>query len=169
MGFNLAWLAVRGLAKDEILGALGLKDTGEVDSYLESNLAGGLLADDWYVVVDRTFGLYEEKWGELLSKRARVIAVAMGEGFMVSAAREWADGRELWFVERDGSNGGDVLETSGSLPYEYSAIRDRQMALQRGASGVDYLFDVPIDLAYQLAGFRPDRTPLPRLSELRAV
>lgn len=169
MGINLAWLAVRGLAKDDVLTALGLEDTGEVDSYLESNLVGGLIANGWYVVVDRTFGIYEEKWGEQLSARARVIAVAMGEGFMVSAAREWAGGRELWFVERDGNNGADTLETSGSLPQEFIAIRERQTELQRGASGVDHLFEVPIELADQIVGFRPDRLPLPAFRELRAI
>jgi len=172
LGFNLAWVTVHGSSKGDILDVLRMTDTGKPDQYFESDLAGGQLSGGWYVILDRTFGIYDEKWWRPLSRRARVIAAAMSEGAMVSAAREWADEREIWFVEHDGNDGGDKLETFGVFPREFTAIRDKQIALQRGAKGVDHIFDIPIELAYQIAGFRPDKMPVlfgPKFTELRLI
>jgi hypothetical protein len=54
------------------------------------------------------------------------------------------------------------METSGDLPADFDAIRAR-LSQKQDAAGrkpqVDYIHDVPIELAKSLTGFRHDHFP----------
>jgi hypothetical protein len=65
-------------------------------------------------------------------------------------------------VLRDSSGGGiDHLEVKGDPPAPFSEIKDGQCSKQLSAggskAGVDYIFDIPVDLAQSLTGYRHDR------------
>jgi hypothetical protein len=173
LGFNLAWLAVQGRPKTDVLKSLQLRDTGTGDSYLESDYSGAALRGGWYVVVNRQFDLWDDPYPRAASANSRLIAAAMLEGSMMSAASEWRNGRQIWLVEYDGQNGaGGPLNTTGSMPPEYASIRTQLLAKQRNSPNVDFTFDVPIELAAAITGFRPDRMPLilgPKFTELRRL
>lgn len=78
---------------------------------------------------------------------------------MVSSAFCYADGKEVWKVTHDSDIGLTHLEERGSLPSIYPQIKQQLLAEQEtsGADeGVDYVFDVPVLLAYEVVGYRHD-------------
>jgi hypothetical protein len=79
---------------------------------------------------------------------------------MNSLATEWKDGRQLWSVSHDGSDGGDQLAVEGQLPDVFEELRHEAEAAQaesdKEGGGVDFVFDIPLDLAAELTGFRHD-------------
>ena len=158
MGFSLAWFAVQGLSPDEFLERAGFEDTGEVDEYFEEEHSGGELPGGWYVVVTNDFGLLDAGKLAQWSAGARLVAVALDEGSMNALAMEWRDGKQAWSVSHDGSEGGDTLEVEGRLPDVFEELKQEAMAVQAEAEGgmVDHVFDIPLDLAAEITGFRHD-------------
>jgi hypothetical protein len=159
MGFSLAWVAVRGLRREKVLEALGLRATGEHEELPESELVGAALPSGWYLVVADHFGILED--GELaraLSKKGETVACWVEEHVMFSMACGFEKGKERWRVSHDSSRGLEHLETSGSLPASFAPIRDEHLQKQRAheTGGVDYLFDVPVELARSLTDYRHD-------------
>ena len=77
---------------------------------------------------------------------------------MVSAVSSWRDGVLSWSVVRDCESGLLNLEETGTLPADYPSIRARAIERQEASvgQGVDYLFDVPVELAQSLVGYRHD-------------
>ena len=69
-----------------------------------------------------------------------------------SLATEWKDGRLIWSVSHDGSEGGDQLAVEGQLPDVFEELKHEADALQVA----DVVFDIPLDLAAELTGFRHD-------------
>ena len=102
--------------------------------------------------------------GEQVLKRVsagcEVVAADVEEHVMVSVAKGWNDGHELWSVTHDARRGTEHLEAFGELPAAYVSIRDRLRSEQTEAGGpdveVDYIFDVPVQLAQNLTGYRHD-------------
>jgi hypothetical protein len=169
VGFNLGWVGFERASHVDVLKVLGLRDTGRADGYFEADYSGAQVSGGWYVVIDKQFALFAGDAFARISHRARIVCVAMGEGFGMSVAYEWVNGREIWSIEHD-ANVKDDLRAEGALPAQFVAIRDRQAALQRNSHGVDYLFDVPIEVANTILPFRPDKMPAlfgPRFMELR--
>lgn len=160
MSFSLVWIAAQGVGKDEFLERAQFEDTGEVDEYFEHDHAGGELADGWYVIVSSDFGLLEPAKLRAWSAGARLVAAAVHEGTMNSLAVEWRDGKQVWSVSHDGTEGGDRLDVEGQLPEVFEELKAEAMAAQaeseKEGGGVDFAFDIPLDLAAEITGFRHD-------------
>jgi hypothetical protein len=160
MGFSLVWIAAQGIDKDAFLERVGFEDTGEVDEYFEQDHTGGDIPGGWYVLMSEDFGLLEAgklaKW----SADARLVAAAVHEGTMNSLAMEWRNGAQVWSVAHDGSDGGDRLEVEGALPDVFEELKQEAEAAQaeseKEGGGVDFAFDIPLDLAAEITGFRHD-------------
>jgi len=79
---------------------------------------------------------------------------------MNSLATEWVDGKQVWSLAHDGSEGGDSLEVEGQLPEIFEELKQEAIAAQaeseREGGCVDFVFDIPLDLAADLTGFRHD-------------
>lgn len=79
---------------------------------------------------------------------------------MLSGASGLKDGRTLWTVHHNAQRGELHLEVEGIPAPALERIREAQVAKQKAASreniGVDYLFDIPVELARELTGFRHD-------------
>ena len=79
---------------------------------------------------------------------------------MVSEATGWRDGQRVWRVTHDAQTGIKHLATDGELPAAFASIRDRLLAEQQTAggddAGVDYRFDIPVELAMSFSGYRHD-------------
>jgi hypothetical protein len=172
MGFNVSWLAIQAPKKD-VLATLKFAETTQDNNWNEEPFSGGELQAGWYLVFNNGFDLLDDRYLAAGSKVGRLIGVAMLEGSTTSAAMEWRAGRQIWSVQHDGENGADGnLEEKGTLPAEYFHIRDDLKAKQRGSKNVDYIFDVAIELAARIAGFRPDNRPLlfaPKFVKLRKL
>lgn len=84
---------------------------------------------------------------------------------MISYASLWQGGRHTWEIRHNRSYGVRHLEASGDVPPEFAGFRDIAMDKQRsqeksrsrGEWGVDYVFDVPLDTAATITGYRHDR------------
>jgi hypothetical protein len=96
-----------------------------------------------------------------LSRGAEVVACAVEEHIMVSGASGYTDGEEQWCMTHDPERGLNHLAIYGDPPKGAVAIHKRADAKQAADGGdeseVDYLFEVPVEVAAKLTGFRHDR------------
>ncbi|MDP3736109.1 MAG: hypothetical protein Q8R02_01890 [Hyphomonadaceae bacterium] len=160
MTLSLAWFAIQGLAPDEFLDRAGFEDTGEPDEYFDAEHSAGDLPGGWYVVVTAQAGLLDPARLAQWSAGGRLVAVVVHEDTATSLATEWRDGRQVWSAFHDGSAEKKQLEVEGKLPDIFDAIREDLMAVQAEAvSEGDYFdagYDIPLDLAEDITGFRHD-------------
>ena len=165
MGFSLSWLAIKGASRETSLSALGLRGTEMFEELPESPLTGVRLPTGWYMVVSnrgQCLAFMEDKTLARVSASTEVVTCFVEEHVMCSHAAEWQGGRELWSLMHTADTGGiEHLEIKGEPPPFFAAIRARLRAKQQEAGGkkaeVDYIFDIPVETAQQLTGYRHDR------------
>ncbi|HEX5104526.1 MAG TPA: hypothetical protein VFV87_11975 [Pirellulaceae bacterium] len=158
MGFSVSWLAIRGKPLDSVLDELGLRSTGEFADVPDSPIVGTLVPTGWFVVYyNRIIGDGDVK---ALSAGCEIITCDIEEHVMYSGAAYWRNCRQIWSVVHQSVQGLDHLRTVGELPLEFVAIRDKlitESRLTRGTElAADYVFDIPIELAKAITGFRHD-------------
>lgn len=89
---------------------------------------------------------------------------------MFSSAASWRQGEKQWCVEHDAQLGKRNLTPDGLLPALYTQVlqqaQEQQDAEDRGPQEVDFYFDVPLQLAYGIAGFKHDEAN-PALDDTR--
>ena len=161
MGWSISWLAIKA-PTEEALSTLGLKSTGETVETPEAPLVGTALRDGWYLVVAQgcDHALISDDFVQDISKRAEAVASSIEEHVMVSMASHWSGGSQTWSIVHDAQQAMDHFEVNGSPPASFPAVRDRLLAEQEAEGGteseVDFLFDLPLEMAEQTAGFRHD-------------
>ena len=176
MGFNMSWVFVDGINQDALYEALDLAPTGETpDQYdlgtSDVPLAGATLKSGWCavfakyaLVMDATTVTNPPRLMRLPAQSRSITCVVL-EHAMVSYASLWQGGRHIWQIRHDSSQGREHLEASGVLPPGFAGFRDTALHKQRareerrkpGEWGVDYVFDVPLDTAATITGFRHNR------------
>jgi hypothetical protein len=176
LGFNMSWIFVDGIDQDALYEALDLTPTGGTPDPHDLGtsrvpLAGATLTYGWCgvfakyaLVMDATMGTNPPRLTRLPAKSQSITCVVL-EHAMVSYASLWQDGRYAWQIRHDSSQGTEHLEAFGDLPAGFAEFRDRAMREQRaerkrrkqGEWGVDYVFDVPVDAAAKITGYRHDR------------
>jgi hypothetical protein len=159
MGFSVAWLAVPKAAKAETLKVIGLRETDMQEEMPESPLLGSDLATGWYLLWfdEVSPAALKPEFLRKISAGTELIACQVEEHVMSSTAAHWVDGTERWFVAHDSQDGLTNLEVIGTPPAILEPIRAKRMALQEGVTDVDYVFNVPVELAETFVGFRHDR------------
>jgi hypothetical protein len=163
MGFAVSWLAIKGKAPETIQGELHLHATGRRIEIPEPPFVGSSSADGWYLILAQgaEHRLISSSVMEQLSRGCEAVTCTVEEHVMFSEASGWRDGQILWSVTHTGEDGPKDGAASGSLPPSYSSIRDRLAAQQHAAGGadgeVDYLFEIPVELARSLTGYRHDQ------------
>jgi hypothetical protein len=162
MGYSQSWLAVRGKPRASVLDALGLEGTGKREEIAESPIVGADLPGGWFLVVmDRACHRFlDEQNLRRVSAGCDIVTGDVEEHVMVSAATGWDDGHKVWSVTHNAQRGTEHLDSQGELPPAYVRIRDRLRSEQQAAGGpnaeVDHIFDVPVELAQSLTGYRYD-------------
>jgi hypothetical protein len=162
MGYSQSWLAVKGKPPTAVLETLGLRGTGTREENAESPIVGAELPSGWYLVVTGRSGhrLMRDQTLQRLSAGCEVVTGDVEEHVMVSVATGWRDGQRVWTVTHDAQRDMEHLQTEGDLPAAFASIRDRLRSEQQKAGGrkadVDYIFDVPVELAQTLTGYRHD-------------
>lgn len=162
MGYSQSWLAVRGKPPAVVLETLGLRGTGTREEIAESPIVGAELPTGWYLVVAGRSGhrLMRDQTLQRLSAGCEVVTGDVEEHVMVSVATGWKEGQRVWSVTHDAQRDMEHLQTEGELPAAFTSIRDRFRSEQQTAGGskadVDYIFDVPVELAKTLTGYRHD-------------
>ena len=160
MGFRISWLGARGLLKTDLLDHFGLADSGIHDEANEAPFSAAELPTGWTILWanDPAFATIERCTG--LSQRAPVVSCWVNETTMVSSVNYFEAGDYLWFAGHDFQKEPDHLVFEGEMPASFGEIRTRLDAkrLSYGDTqpAVDFIFDVPIELAQSVAGYRHD-------------
>jgi|CXWL01.1.fsa_nt_gi hypothetical protein len=166
MGFSISWIAVRGKPKGEILTALALQDTGEPDVANESAASGAELPGGWYILFlnDVMHPFTEEHILAKLSRNCDAVTCQVEEHVMASAAFAYTDGVKVWDIRHESERGPRHLREGGMLPEPYQSIKRDLIAQQdKGDAeeeGVDYIWDIPVTLAFEAVGYRHDHVQL---------
>ena len=79
---------------------------------------------------------------------------------MFSSCTYWNKGRKVWSVRHDGDRGALNIVNSGKLPKNYSSLKNELLEKQKAEGGesaeVDYIFELPLEMAKQVVGFKHD-------------
>jgi hypothetical protein len=162
MGFSMSWAAVRGATPQAVHDALALRGTATREEIPESDITGAELPGGWYMVASNRdrLRLTEDAALGRLSRVGEVVMCFVEEHVMCSCAACWRDGQCVWSVYHDAQSGMESLDVQGEPPASFAPIRDRLRAQQAAADGkkacVDHIFDIPVELAHSLTGYRHD-------------
>jgi len=157
MGYAISWLAVRGKSPEEVRRLLGLIPTGRYGEPLDSLITAALLPGGWFLVLldDPAHEFILKGTPERISIDCEVVTAAIEEHVMASLAEGWKDGRRVWSLDHQSEKGIEHLEVVGTPPESFAEIRSKAFELQRGEDA-DYIFDVPLQVAQSLTGFKHD-------------
>ena len=148
------WIAVRGKSATEVRRELGFQGSGVWLGEPDCPLAGAILSTGWYLV--RAAGmrdvLRDIAVPYRLSRRCEVVTCRADAAESVSAAGEWQNGQRIWFVRHDGRRGQNDIETFGTLPLGFESIKTDWLG--QGEGDPDLLFEVAIDIAEAMTGYR---------------
>ncbi len=162
MGYSLSILAVQTSDAVEALQQLGYVRTGQSCEFAREALSSYALPTNWFLIVahgcDSDF--LQPKMLGLLSEHFPVVACSIEEHVMFSSAEYWAGGEQVWRAEHVGENSPIHLKTSGILPrgFEVMAAEHKQAQEADGGekAGVDHYFDIPLNAAKEVIGFKHD-------------
>jgi len=164
VGLSLSWVAVRGLKPEQALAALGMQVSHVVryeDIGWRRNVVLGPLPGDWLLVASAGAGQAFKGKLQPLTKLGPAVAGEILDMVSESEVRGYADGSETWRVAHDPSDDEGVfsIEISGDPPPQLGTIvreaRAEQDAEGGEEAGVDYMIDVPGQLAHSICGYHP--------------
>ena len=187
MGFRISWVGFKAVDKPALLAHLGFRDTGAPDEANEAPFSLAVIPTGWVILFSNDFDFAPAEHLIGLSAGMSLVACQVHEGIMFSSAHGYENRQEQWGVWHDGGDAKKRdLKTTGHLPSAFTEIRQRLLAQQDaddkrqvalpldqqngGAAhgngpqllnpntmAVDYLFDIPVDLAEAMTGYRHDR------------
>ncbi len=166
MGYSIAWIAVRGTTKEEVLARLALADTGDPDEANESPVSGAALPNGAYLLFfnDMAHPATQAPSMARLSEGCEALGCQVEEHVMASAAFAYRNGAKVWDVVHLAEQGLYHLEVNGSPPALLDTIHTEMKATQDEQGGddaqVDCLFEVPLMLATAYFGYRHDEATL---------
>jgi hypothetical protein len=159
MGYSLSWIAVKGKPPQAVRDAFSFRMTDEREEIPESDLSAVEMPSGWYLIVSNHTEqvVSDAAMQHLSSSGCELVTCFVEEHVMVSKATGWKDGRFIWSVTHDVQKGRQHLDVQGEPPAEFAAIRDRAFSEQAaGDRDCDYLFDIPVETARSVAGYRHD-------------
>lgn len=156
MGYSVFTVAVRGRAAPLICADFGLLATERSEEEPESPVVGALLPGGWYLIYINDRIAPPEAVLKSVSTRAELVCCAAEEHVMYSSASGWTNGEEAWSITHDAQVAAEHLEATGTLPAEFPSIAERLRRQQRDDGGADFIFDIPVEVALALTGFRYD-------------
>jgi len=157
MGYAISWLAVKGKPAQEIREALGFRPTGEREEIPESEFSAVEMPNGWYLIVRNNYSApvaSDEAIRKLSASGCESVTCSVEEHVMVSTATGWENGRMKWSIVHDCDKGKRHLDVQGDLPPGFAAIRDT--LLSKSKPDVDYIFDIPVETAKSVTGYRYD-------------
>lgn len=160
MGWMASWVGVQGVSRETVMEALSFEETGDMvePGSRACDFSVGEVDDGWVIVFSEDFD-----WGT----PARVVELsrlgpAVGLQFedkveMTSIACGAENGVELWRVSHVNEPGREI-EVSGNPPAAFTEIRDRVLEDQEAdkTGGVDYIHELPLEVAKSVCGYMAD-------------
>ncbi len=164
MGYAVSWLAVKDVVSEPLLQDLGLTPTGEKADYGDTLFTGRALSTGWFILFINKYDhqFVQPKTLASISIAGDVIACSIEEHVMWSSAELWHDGAQIWRVEHDAQESMCHISSSGLLPDGYPAIKTEFIEKQNQAGGessdTDYVFEIPLQIAKSIVGFKHDES-----------
>jgi len=167
MGARLTWIAAKGVTVARLCELIGLEPAPQehIRKFRFSG-AGRIQGVD----LKSGFGhiaVAEYRSSILIdclssvSREYDLIYCELYENGGLSMLSKWVAEKEIWKIEHNQQLGQRHLEIFGTPPEEFHVIRDRLFAEQdaedEGPAEVNFIFDVPIDLATHLTGYSYSR------------
>ena len=123
-------------------------------------IPGAGFGDGWVVLFSEAFDWADAERVLALSRFGLTVGCQFEDKVdMTSIACACRDGVELWRVSH-ANDPNHRLDVTGDPPAQFAEIRDRLLRDQEEDGGeesdVDYLHDVPLDLARSVCGYRAD-------------
>lgn len=166
MGYSLSWIAVKGKPPQAVRDEFSFGMTEKREEIPESDLSAVEMPSGWYLIVSNHTEqvVSDAAMRHLSSSGCELVTCFVEEHVMISRATGWKDGQLTWSVTHDAQKGLLHMDVQGDPPAEFAAIRDRQFAEQAADDGdVDWLFEIPVETARSVAGYRHDKD-IPGLS-----
>ena len=161
MGYKISWLAARGMPPESLLDHFGLMSTGEADEANEAAFSIAELPTGWTILWSNDQAFPTIACCQALSYIAPVVSCWVNETVMFSSCNYFENGDSRWFVGHDSQNGIYHIESEGILPSKFTEVSERLFAAQESeggeASDVDLVFDIPLELAESICGFKHDK------------
>ena len=162
MGFSISWVAFQGLPLAKAALTFGLIQSGQSDEIFDFAYNGAEIGKDWSIVIfnDVDMDLVDDRRMASLSVGRDMVVVHNIDTVMLQWAEQWRDGHEVWSIRHTSAEGARNLETTGNLPACFEEIRRARFADQdredAGAASVDFIAEIPIEVAECVTGFRHD-------------
>ncbi|MBL8451677.1 MAG: hypothetical protein JNK97_02950 [Zoogloea sp.] len=158
MGYAISWLACRGLAFESVVARLGLRTTGRQNEFARERVSSQALDDGWILVVANRCNHAIVKAPSLaaVSEGCELVACNIEEHVMYASAECWRDGQRLWHIEHASEEGGDHLAVEGTPPDSLQRLLAELRQRPRDDDESGDFFDIPLDCAMALVGFRHD-------------
>jgi hypothetical protein len=163
MGYAISWIAFKDKTSAQVAELLSLAQSGDFEEIPRGMFSGTKPDKGWYVVVINKYGhkFVSTRSLRRVSVNGDVIAAAIEEHVMFSSTEAWTDGNLVWRLTHKGETGPNNLQEQGSLPEQYLPIKQRLFAAQRqedqAEPEVDHIFNIPLELAEAIVGFKHDK------------
>lgn len=160
MGYKISWIGFEAADKADCLQRLGMTDTGEDDSDNETRFSLAELPGGWLILYANDFEYASDARLAELSQGTRLIGCQVHEGVMYARVASFEDGVKLWSVVHDAQEDSRHIAVTGDVPAGFKALHQKLLRQQdeedAGEAEVDHIFDAPVALAYDIAGYRYD-------------
>ena len=163
MGFAASWICARGLTLASALEALDLVETGQAAEPWRTPFSCAELPGGWLAITSTNPDWMLPQKVQTLSTGGPAVGCFMSDYVMNSGACAYEQGKQVWWVLHEPEEGITNLTHGGKPPARFEtllakALKDHE-AYTPDPHEVDFVFDVPIDLAVSICGFRPDDDP----------
>jgi hypothetical protein len=164
MGYRAGWLAVKNADLTKVLRTIGLTKESESDEAIyEPGHYAVAMSGGWLVVIGSgsdQMNTVEPEHARLLSKGTEALHFMCSDTVMVAAITAFRDGKEVWSLVHDGSNGSAMPDVAGNAPPMVAEVIAQCLAEQKasGEKNVDYLYEAAPEIGRLLTGFRHDQT-----------
>ncbi|MFG2444352.1 hypothetical protein ACGFQG_15915 [Nocardia fluminea] len=157
MGYMTSWVAVRGDVPGDLFDELGLIDLEGRSVAQESDFAAAALRGGWVTVLVRdTHPGYPYRPDLLarLSRRAELVTCHESTYGPESASARWCNGQQVWKAEHLAETTEVTVE--GDVPDVFDELMSAAGVRSAQGSGIDEFYEVPVELAKSITGFRQD-------------
>lgn len=123
MSISISWIASDNIKLPELEQRLGFQRTQSIADECDfAYCSAAVPSTGWNLIMADRVDYVESLDLALISRGARLIALASDDGFMASVVECWCDGKQIWKVLHDGQKGIQHLKHDGDLPEAFAAI-----------------------------------------------
>lgn len=144
--------------KAALLDQIGMIETGELVSpgCEQSAMSVHQAENGWTILFCEDFGWADSGQILKLSRFGMTVGVQFEDKVAMEAIVHAAnEGKSLWRISYNAEED-EPLEVSGTLPKEFAAIRRKFEREQASDDDVDWLSQIPLELARKVSGYRVD-------------